>query len=226
ERPWTWATPVILGSNDGGINLGNFFVPAVAEFDRRARSYRASETARQWLALSLGDVAPEEREFGEAAQQGAPVDRKAWGARLIDTGLRKLEVAEAATAVLTGGSSNWRWFLEHVRATPLFAGRAGSVLRDDRPELTIARGLARAYTVGSYSKRLASEVERKRDLLVPHLQAIHDELLQKLCRQLAALIKDDDTLRGELTSFLKDGRRASHPLPSQHPHHAPILTFD
>ena len=74
ERPWTWSTPVILGSNESGINLGNFFVPAVAEFDQRARNYRASETARQWLALSLDDVAPEEREFVEAAQQGAPVD--------------------------------------------------------------------------------------------------------------------------------------------------------
>src|SRR5215510_12606236 len=197
ERPWTWATPVILGSNDSGINLGNFFVPAAAEFDQRARHYCASETARQWLALSLDDVAPEEREFVEAAQQGAPVDLKAWGARLIETGLRKLEVADGATAVLTGGSCNWRWFLEHVRATPLFAGRAGSVLRDDRPELTIARGLARAYAVGNYSKRLADEVESKRDLLVPHLHAIHDELLQKLCVQLTALIKDDDVLRDE-----------------------------
>jgi Hsp70 protein len=209
ERPWTWATPVILGSNESGINLGNFFVPAAAEFDQRARNYRASETARQWLTLSLDDVAPEEREFVEAAQQGAPVDLKAWGARLIETGLRKLDVADGATAVLTGGSCNWRWFLEHVRATPLFAGRAGSVLRDDRPELTIARGLARAYAVGSYSKRLADEVENKRDLLVPHLQAIHDELLQKLCLQLTALIKDDDTLRSELTAILKDGLRRS-----------------
>jgi hypothetical protein len=209
ERPWTWATPIILGADQSGINLGNFLVPAAAEFDQRARNYRASETARQWLALSLDDVAPEEREFVEAAQQGAPVDLKAWGARLIETGLRKLEVADGATAVLTGGSCNWRWFLEHVRATPLFAGRAGSVLRDDRPELTIARGLARAYAVGSYGKRLAGEVESKRDLLVPHLQAIHDELLQKLCLQLAALIKDDDALRGELTAILKDGLRRS-----------------
>src|SRR5262249_41723457 len=122
ERPWTWSAPVILGSEEGAINLGNFFVPAAAEFDARARAYRASDPARQWLALPVADVTPEEREFVEAAQQGAPVDLKAWGARLIETGLRKLDVADSATAVLTGGSSNWRWFVEHVRATAPFAG--------------------------------------------------------------------------------------------------------
>src|SRR5262245_49891408 len=209
ERPWTWSAPVILGSDESGINLGNFFVPAAAEFDARARAYRASETARQWLALSLADVSPEEREFVEAAQQGAPVDLKAWGARLVETGLRKLDVTDSATAVLTGGSSNWRWLLEHVRATAPFAGRASAVLRDARPELTIARGLARAYAVGNYSKRLAAEVRSKRDLLVPHLLEIHDELLQKLCLQLTALIKDDDALKDDLTTIFKDGLRRS-----------------
>jgi Hsp70 protein len=209
ERPWTWSVPVILGSEQTGINLGNFFVPSAAEFDARARSYRASETAREWLNLSLADAAPEERAFIEAAQQGAPVDLKAWGARLIEAGLRNLEVGDGATAVLTGGSSNWRWFLEHVRATAPFAGRASSVLRDDRPELSIARGLARAYAVGNYSKRLAGEVRAKRDLLVPHLQEIHDELLGKLCLQLTALIKDDETLKSELREILKDGLRQS-----------------
>src|SRR5262245_5478147 len=59
ERPWTWSAPVILGLDGTGINLGNFFVAAAAEFDARARAYRASETARQWLALSLTDVSPE-----------------------------------------------------------------------------------------------------------------------------------------------------------------------
>jgi hypothetical protein len=209
ERPWTWSAPVILGSEEGAINLGNFFVPAAAEFDQRARAYRASETARRWLALSLADVSPEEREFVEAAQQGAPVDLKAWGACLIETALRKLEVGDDATAVLTGGSSNWRWFLEHVRAAAPFSGRASAVLRDDRPELTIARGLARAYAVGNYSKRLAAEVRSKRDQLVPHLHEIHDELLQKLCLQLAALIKDDELLKDELTAIFKDGLRRS-----------------
>jgi hypothetical protein len=209
ERPWTWSVPVILGSGENGINLGNFFVPNAAEFDARARNYRASETARQWLSLSLADVAPEEREFIEAAQRGAPIDLKAWGARLIETGLRKLNVADGATAVLTGGSCNWRWFLEHVRATAPFTGRAASVLRDDRPELSIARGLARAYAVGNYSKRLNGEIRAKRDLLVPHLQTIHDELLAKLCLQLTALIKDDETLKSELREILKDGLRQS-----------------
>jgi Hsp70 protein len=209
ERPWTWSVPVILGSDESGINLGNFFVPAAAEFDQRARAYRASETARQWLALSAADIAPEEREFVEAAQQGAPVDLKAWGARLIEAGLRKLDVADGATAVLTGGSSNWRWFFEHVRATAPFSGRASAVLRDDRPELTIARGLARAYAVGNYSKRLAGEVRTKRDLLVPHLLEIHDELLQKLCLQLTALIKDDDALGQDLVAIFRDGLRRS-----------------
>lgn len=210
ERPWTWTAPLVLGSDQNAINLGNFLVQNAAEFEQRVRAYRASDTARRWLDLSRSDAQPEEREFVEAAYRGHPVDLKAWGSRLLETGLRKLEVSDDATAVLTGGSCNWRWFLEHVRATAPFAGRATSVLRDDRPELTIARGLARAYAVGSYSKRLAGEVKAKRDGLAPHLQAVHAELLQKLCFQLTALIKDDETLKADLRDILRSGLQLSY----------------
>src|SRR5689334_8491645 len=115
ERPWTWSSPLVLGTGEDGINLGNFFVQNIAEFDERMRKYRASDAAREWLDLSDKEVEPEEAEFIKALREGREVDLKAWGTRLIETGLRKLQVGEGATAVLTGGSCNWRWFLEHVR---------------------------------------------------------------------------------------------------------------
>src|SRR5207253_67331 len=122
------------------------------------------------------------------------VDLEAWGLCLIDTGLKELAVGEGATAVLTGGSCNWRWFLEHVRATAPFQGRATAVLRDNRPELTIARGLARAYAVGSYSKRLVTEIEGLRETLIPQIQSVHAELLDKLSLELTSLMRADDGL--------------------------------
>ncbi len=213
DRPWTWSTPLVLGTEEDGINLGNFFVQNITEFEERMRSYRPSDAVRQWLDLSSKEIEPEEAEFINALHQGEQVDLKAWGTRLIETGLKKLAVGEGATAVLTGGSCNWRWFLEHVRSIPPFAGRATAVLRDDRPELTIARGLARAYAVGSYSKRLVTEVRDKRHLLIPQLQTIHGELLEKLSFQLTALVKDDDKLRADLRDILKEGliRAAARP---------------
>jgi molecular chaperone DnaK len=214
ERPWTWTSPLVLGTEEDGINLGNFFVQNIAEFEERMRSYRASDAVQQWLDLSSQEVEAEEAEFINALHKGEPVDLKAWGTRLIETGLKKLDVGEGATAVLTGGSCNWRWFLEHVRSIPPFAGRSMSVLRDDRPELTIARGLARAYAVGSYSKRLVGEVKIKREMLVPLLQSIHGELLEKLSFQLTALIKDDDKLKADLRNILKQGLIRADARPS------------
>jgi hypothetical protein len=205
ERPWTWDAPLILGTEANSINLGSFFVANVAELDARMRTYRASEAARQWFDPSSDEIQPEEREFVDALHRGEAVDLKAWGTRLVETGLRKLAVGEGATAVLTGGSCNWRWFLEHVRTIEPFAGRATAVLRDDRPELTIARGLARAYAVGTYSKRLVNEVKARRDVLIWQLQSIHGELLEKLAFQLTSLVRYDEALTSDLRDLLKQG---------------------
>jgi hypothetical protein len=92
-----------------------------------------------------------------------------------------------------------------VRTIAPFAGRATSVVRDDKPELTIARGLARAYAVGSYTKRLANEVRSKRDALAGSLVSIHKSMLEDLSYQLTAEMKLDDKLRSDLREILKRG---------------------
>ena len=215
ERPWTWPTPLVLGSDEDSINLGNFFVQSIDEFEQRMRTYRPSPEARRWIEMSTGEVEPEEREFVEKLKAGGPVDLEAWGLRLVDTGLKKLAVGEGATAVLTGGSCNWRWFLEHVRSIPPFQGRSTSVLRDSRPELTIARGLARAYAVGSYSKQLVSEINGLRDQLVPQIQSVHAELLDHLSLELTSLMRADDKLQIELRNMFKDALGKIAPPPVQ-----------
>jgi hypothetical protein len=205
ERPWTWGQKLIFGADEDAINLGDFAVAGGAEFDERMRSYKASAEARVWLDLASAEAQPEEREFVEALRNGQPVDLKAWGTRLIETGLQKLAVGDEAIAILTGGSCNWKWFIDHVRSIPPFAGRATAVVRDDKPELTIARGLARAYAVGSYTKRLVNEVKSKRDVLAAQLTSIHREMLENLSYQLTAEMKLDDKLKADLTEILKQG---------------------
>src|SRR5207244_12226202 len=101
----------------------------------------------------------------------------------------------------------WRWFIDHIRAIPPFAGRARAVVRDDKPELTIARGLTRAYAVGSYTKRLVNEVRFKRETLAVPLASIHKELLDNLSYSLTAQIKLDGKLKDDLHDILKDGLR-------------------
>ena len=202
---WTTSSSIELGVLDDKISLGDFHVENAAAFEARMRSYTASEEARRWVDMLAGDVQPQEREFVDKLKRGEPIDLKAWGVRLIEAGMAALDVGEGATAVLTGGSCNWRWFLEHVRSIPPFAGRATSVLRDNRPELTIARGLARAYAIGSYSKRLSTEIKRKRDSLIPKIQSVHRELLHTLSLELTSFFRFDEELKADLRQIFNDG---------------------
>src|SRR5262249_1600343 len=99
----------------------------------------------------------------------------------------------------------WGGSRERGRRTPPFAGRATSVLRDNRPELTIARGLARAYAIGSYSKRLSTEIKRKRDSLIPKIQSVHRELLHTLSLELTSFFRFDEELKAHLPQTFNDG---------------------
>jgi hypothetical protein len=205
DRRWTYGYPVaIIGSRESGINLGNFEVPRIGQLDERMRAYRASALALPWLEMAQAEVQPEEREFFDPLLDGRAVDLEAWGRRLIEVGLHKLAIDDKSIAVLTGGSCNWKWFQDEVFAQPAFKGRSLAVLYDGKPELTIARGLARAYAVGSYAMQLTEQVRAARARLTAALHQTHAEMLEQLSYALTSEMKNDEALKTDLRQIFED----------------------
>jgi hypothetical protein len=197
EDPWAHSSPVSLGN----IDLGRFRIEHNGEFFERMRNYQASEFAREWIDKAKGETRPEEYRFADALLNGQPVNLEAWGRMLIDEGLAKLGVGDKAIAILTGGSCNWKWFQHEIWAHELFRDRPeDAVLYDEKPELTIARGLARAYCIGSYSRNLVGDLATRREQLAEPLETIHEELLQNLSSRLT------DRMSADL-AFTQDVRR-------------------
>lgn len=205
ERRWTYGYPVaIIGGRETGINLGNFEIPHIGQLRERMGAYRASAMALPWLEMSQAEVQPEEREFFDPLLAGQAVDLQAWGQRLIEVGLRKLAIDDKSIAVLTGGSCNWKWFQDGVYAQAPFKGRSLAVLYDGKPELTIARGLARAYAVGSYAVQLTDQVRAARMTLMGALQGTHAEVLEQLSYAITSEMKRDEKLKTDLRSIFED----------------------
>lgn len=212
EEPWAHASPVSVGN----VDLGRFKIERGGEFFERMRNYRASDLAREWIDKAKTETLPEEQRFAEALRSGQPVNLEAWGRTLIDEGLARLAVGDKAIAILTGGSCNWRWFQDEICAHDLFRDRSEeSVLYDEKPELTIARGLARAYSIGSYSRKLIGDLAIRREELAPRLQAIHEDLLQSLSDRLAGRMNADLKFKADIRRiFAQSLERAATSRPA------------
>jgi len=206
DESWACLESTRVGIRERKVDLGEFEVARISELDERMRDYRASEFVLEWLKLDR-QIRPEEEHFVNALMAGRSVDLRGWANVLIEAGLMNLRVAEGANALLTGGSCSWKWFQDLIKEHALFKGRQTAVHNDTRPELTIARGLARVYAVGSYSKQLVQEVQASRDNLVLDLKAIHSGLLDTLSLELTALMKADDRLIGDLRLIFRDSIR-------------------
>ena len=204
NEPWTYVHQVDINGEEGPINLGRFKVPRIGDFFDRMRAYTPSDRAGEWIEKAQDEIQPEERVFVEALKARRPVDLRAWGAVLIDEGLSKLRVGSGSTAILTGGSSNWKWFQSDVGDRSVFAGR-GSCLYDAMPELTIARGLARAYSIGSYSAQLIGELTIARVGLAEGLKEIHGRLVSDLAAKVARLCVSDASLQRSVEGIFLDG---------------------
>jgi Hsp70 protein len=223
DRRWTYSYPVVIMGEEAGINLGNFEIPRIGQLSERMRAYRASPMARPWLEMAQAEVQPEEREFFDPLLDGREVDLQAWGRRLIEVGLRKLAVDDKSIAVLTGGSCNWKWFQDEVYAQPPFQGRSLAVLYDGKPELTIARGLARAYAVGSYAMQLMDQVRAARARLMLSLQDMHAEVIERLSYSLTAEMKRDERFRSDLQRIFEDAFNRAALARSQEPKQKGLL---
>ncbi|HEY4919177.1 MAG TPA: hypothetical protein VII40_03675 [Xanthobacteraceae bacterium] len=195
EEAWVHSSPVSVGN----VDLGRFKIARNGEFFERIRNYRASDIAREWIDKAKEETRPEEHRFAQALRNGQPVNLEAWGRMLIDEGIAKLAVGDRAIAILTGGSSNWKWFQDEICAHDLFRERSeDAVLYDEKPELTIARGLARAYSIGSYTRKLAGDLAACREELAQPLAAIHEDLLQSLSVRLADRMGADLRLQADI----------------------------
>jgi hypothetical protein len=213
EEPWAHTSPISVGS----IDLGRFKVERSGEFFERMRNYQASDLARDWIEKARNETLPEEQRFAEALRAGRPVNLEAWGRMLIEEGLARLAIGDKAVAILTGGSCNWKWFKDEVNAHDLFRDRSEkSVLWDDKPELTIARGLARAYSIGSYSRKLMGDLAARREELAPRMATIHEDLLQSLSDRLAIRMRTDLRLRTDIRRiFAQSLERAAMSRPTR-----------
>ena len=217
NKAWRYRFPVTVGIDETKIDLGDFVVDRMDEFDSRMQSYRISDMARPWLEQARGEVRAIEQHFCEALLDGEPVDLKAWATTLVAEGMRRVGAGQNAIAVLTGGSCNWDWFKDIVRAHSSFASRAHDIHIDDEPELTIARGLARAYTVGVSSRQMAVQVSEARQRLLPELRTIHSEPLKDLSFRINAEMRHDAALQDRVRSIFTETYRdaLSRPRPEK-----------
>ncbi len=216
DRAWTYKHTVTIGVGKNMIDLGNFAVPRLSEFYDRARMYRATDLARPWLQQPPDKVLPAERDYLDTLLNGGAVDLVSWGKAVVGDGLKALGVGSKAIAVLTGGSCNWQWFKDFVCTLDAFKGDEDNVHIDLKPELTIARGLARACAVGRYSKQLIEQIERERARLIPLLSELHGEPLHELSYSINAEMRNDKTLQQEVRRIFavsyRDALTAARPV--------------
>ena len=217
NKAWRYRFPVTIGIDETKIDLGDFVVDRMDEFDSRMQSYRISDMARPWFEQAQGEIRPIEQHFCEALLNGEPVDLKAWASTLVAEGMRRFGAGQNAIAVLTGGSCNWDWFRDVVRTHGYFANRADDIHIDDEPELTIARGLARAYTVGMSSRQTALRISEARERLLPELCTIHREPLTDLSFRVTAEMRHDAALQDKVRNIFTETYRdaLSRPRPQK-----------
>ena len=204
NRPWIHRHAVTIGGGDQKIDLGDFAVSRLSDLNGRIRSYRVSDMARPWLEQAHDEARPVERDFVEALLAGNAVDLSAWGSTLITEGLRTLGVGQDAIAIMTGGSCNWAWFRELVQTHRAFAGSDKDVHLDDEPEMTIARGLARAYTIGTYSRQKIDQLVTARNSLTAALRELHHDPLNELSLRINAEMRANLALQGDVRRMYEE----------------------
>lgn len=164
---------IFVPGKAGKISLGNFEVSDVNEFEERAGSFRASPITLEEIRKSGPSFKPEESEFVTALMEGRPVDLLAWGRTLLSVGVENLGIRGKVTTILTGGSTKWLWYRSMVKEHDVL-GAVGAdgketVYEDPEPDLTIARGLGRSYTIGCHCLAFKNQIENNREAILDRL---------------------------------------------------------
>lgn len=198
DTPYQYRHPIAIGD----INLGWFRSAAPnIEFKSYLRAYTPSKLARRWIEA---EACPEERIFVDKMRQNEPIDLCKWAEVLIDAELKHLHVSDNTIAILTGGSSNWKWFQKLVSERPPFNQHRHLYIDDNKPEMTIARGLALAYPIGTLSLELKRRLEERRTEIQDALSAmIRRDHTDKLANVICTLLRSDDALANNISGIFE-----------------------
>ncbi|MEM8796865.1 MAG: hypothetical protein AAGE61_14970, partial [Pseudomonadota bacterium] len=124
-----------------------------------------------WIAQSTSDISPEERTYYDKLTRGEEIDLIEWGRFLFERGMSEFQIGASPFFILTGGSSNWYWLRQMVETHPLYNGSGRRIFVDQQPELTIGRGLGRAYSIGGHCENLKKTIENRSTELSKELTA-------------------------------------------------------
>ena len=170
--------PVLVGVEV----LGWLEVESFDEFEQRARSYVASEHMRERLSGLGPQATKSDVHWLKSLMAGQPVDLFEWAQELVRQATASCPGIRVA--ILTGGSTLWPWFTELVTREGAFSPEL-KLFRDENPELSIARGLSRAHSIGLYARQTRESLERVRpevaealrvEFLLPRLDALCQHL--------------------------------------------------
>jgi len=145
-----------------GRLLGQLEIASTSEFEERARSYRATKEMKEQIAKLRADADPADWQYVDKLLEGATVDLLAWAVDLFRRGTAKYSAADVDVVILTGGSSCWPWFKALVSKEGTVRESPRIYFDDIRPDLSIARGLCRAYAIGTYASGIARKWDQKK----------------------------------------------------------------
>jgi len=155
----------------GTKELGRLHASSLSEFQDRARRYVPTKAMRQRLVDLGKDALPVDRPWLENMLAGRPVDLIGWGEELVGRGGRgALRPTDIQVVISAGGSTLWPWFQDLIR-TPGTYSPSAQFYTDNAPQLTIARGLASAFAVGSHARELVERIGKKKDAMVAALRS-------------------------------------------------------
>lgn len=187
-RAFEYPFPIAVGSGNHRVFLGYFSVGSHEEFERRARAYIASARMIGCLKEARADASEIDRPRLAHLLGGRPVDLLAWASELVMAGGSR--VKQVGSVILTGGSTRWPWFEALVGGGDVTP--SVRLYTDPAPELSIARGLGRAYAIGAHAGNQLAVLAQVRDAFVRDLVVgFLRPAIEKLCAEtVEALLAD------------------------------------
>lgn len=171
------------------------------EFEKRARSYRPSES----FLRHLRDIG---KNLGELACDN-PIDLLDWFRETLRVGLSndKIRPGDVKLVVLTGGSSQWPFVVDIVRHELSIDPKR--ILRSDRPYAAISKGLSMVPALRQRCQTAKASLEAKLALfkktkLIPVIERALDSFASKVSDEVLSRLFDM-RLQPVFDSFRRDG---------------------
>jgi hypothetical protein len=166
--------------------LGKLQIKTFGEFEAKARNYKPTPFMVKELEKLKKEALTTDLEYLEKLCGGEKVDLIAWSEYLLDWGSRECGANKAGVVILTGGSSSWPWFQKLVRQSKLFDEDTNLYVDEVDPELSISRGLSRAYALGSYANSIREKlIDRQEEIFKKFQEQFLNPQLEQLGHRIA-----------------------------------------